>query len=67
VDGEKYNDCGEDHEIRIEKQENAGVVEAATALQATGRFSHAPGGDEQGNDLPVGTVKVLDVRKTGQP
>jgi hypothetical protein len=64
--GEKHDDGGENHEIGVEEQEDAGVVEAPAALQATGRLCHAPGGDQQGDDLPVGAMKVLDVGKSGQ-
>ncbi len=46
-DGEQDNDRGKDHEVGIEQDEHAGVVEAPFALQAAGGLRHAPGGDEQ--------------------
>lgn len=65
-DGEQDDDCGEDHEVGVEEDEHAGVIEAPFAPEATGRLSHAPGGDQQSENLPPGAVKILNVRKTGQ-
>jgi hypothetical protein len=51
--GQQHDNGGEDHEVRVEKEKNAGVVEAPSALQAARSFGHAPRGHEQGDDLPV--------------
>jgi hypothetical protein len=42
------------------------VVEAPLALEAAGGFGHAPQGDQQSENLPVGAVEVLYVRKAGK-
>lgn len=42
------------------------MVEAPFALKAASSFGHAPGGDEQSENLPPGTVKVLNAGKAGQ-
>jgi len=52
VHGEEHDNRGEDQEVGVEKEHDAGVVEAPAALQAAGGFSHAPGADEQSEKLP---------------
>ena len=65
--GEKHeHDCGENHELGVKKDEYAGVVEAPLALEAAGGLSHAPYGDQQSENLPVGAVEVFYMREAGE-
>ena len=43
------------------------MVEAPSALQATGRLRHAPRRDKQGKNLPTRAVEILNEWKAGQP
>jgi hypothetical protein len=63
---EHEHDCGKDHEVGIQEEEHAGVVEAPLALEAAGGFGHAPQGDQQSENLPVGAVEVFYVREAGE-
>ena len=62
----KRHNGGQDHEIGIKQDEHAGMVEAPFAAQAACRFKHAPRGDEQRENLPVGGMQVFNARKSGQ-
>ena len=64
--GKQDNDCSENHKVGVEENEHAGVIQAPFALQAAGRFGHAPRGNQQSENLPPGAVKILDVRKSGK-
>src|ERR1035441_8346860 len=55
------HDCRKDHEVGIQEDEHAGVVEAPLAPQAAGGLRHAPRGNEQSENLPVRAVNVLNV------
>jgi len=57
---------GEDHQFRVEQDEDSGVVEAPAAAQAAGSVDHTPGGGEYGEELPGGGVKMAAVRKAGE-
>ena len=63
---EQDHDCCENHELGVKKDEHAGVVEAPFALEAAGSLGHAPRGHQQSENLPVGAVEILDVRKAGE-
>lgn len=64
--GEQDYDAGEDHEVCIEKDEDAGVVEAPFPLQTTGCLGHTPCGDQKGKKLPARAVQVFDIWETCQ-
>ncbi|SPE22489.1 hypothetical protein SBA5_340015 [Candidatus Sulfotelmatomonas gaucii] len=66
-DRHQHDDGCEDQQVGIEEDEDAGVVQAPSTLQAASRFGHAPRREEQGKDLPRGTVKVLDIREACKP
>ena len=55
-----------DHQLGVEEDENAGVVQAPLAVEAARCFNHAPEGGEYGKKLPVGCVEVSGVGKSGQ-
>jgi hypothetical protein len=64
---EKHDhDCGEDHELGVKKDEHAGVVKAPLAPKTAGGLCHSPHGNQQSENLPVGAVEVLYVRKAGE-
>jgi hypothetical protein len=42
------------------------VVEAPLALEAAGGLCHAPHGNQQSENLPVGAVEVFNVREAGK-
>jgi hypothetical protein len=65
--GNQDDNRGENHEVGIEQKEHAGVVEAPTALQAAGRLSHTPGGNEKREKLPMRAVQISNVGKSGKP
>ena len=56
---EHEHDCGENHELRVKKDEYAGVVEAPFALEAAGCLGHAPHSNQQSENLPVGAVEAF--------
>lgn len=64
--GKHDYDRRKDHQVGVEENEDAGVVEAPLALKAAGRLRHAPRSNQQSENLPVRAVKVLDVRKAGK-
>jgi len=63
---EHEHDCGEDHEVCIQEEKHAGVIKAPLALEAAGGFGHAPHGNHQSENLPVGAVEVFYVREAGK-
>jgi hypothetical protein len=64
---EKHDhDCGENHELRVKKDEYAGVVEAPFALEAAGCLCHTPQSYQQSENLPVGSVEVFYVWEAGK-
>ena len=63
--GDEEHDQREDNEVRIEKDENACVIETPLAAQASAGLRHAPGSDEEREDVPGRAVQPLDVRKSG--
>ena len=42
------------------------MIEAPFALDAAGGLCHAPRGNQQSENLPVGAVEVFYVRETGE-
>ncbi len=64
--GNEEDDQGENHQVRVEKQEDAGVVEAPFASEAPAGLGHSPTGDQQDQPLPRRAVQILDVRKARQ-
>lgn len=60
-----HNGC-ENHEVGIQEEEHAGVVEAPPTPQAARSLCHAPRGNQQSENLPVRSMQVLYVRKAGQ-
>lgn len=43
------------------------MVETPPALEAARRLCHAPGGNQQGENLPARAMKIFDGRKAGEP
>ncbi len=64
--GKQNHNGRKDHQVGIEQDEHAGMVEAPSALQAAGGLRHAPRGNQQGKNLPSRAAQVSDVRKPGQ-
>lgn len=62
VDPEKQRE-GQNHQLRVEQDEHAGVVEAPFAVQAAGSFDHAPEGRGYNQNLPGRGVKGVCARK----
>jgi hypothetical protein len=52
-DGEEDNDGSENHEIGVEKQDDSRVIKGPPALEASGSFTHAPGGQGEGKKFPM--------------
>jgi hypothetical protein len=63
---EEHNDCRQDHEVGVEKNEDAGMVEAPPPLQAAGGLCHAPCGNQQSENLPTCAVKIFDIGESRQ-
>jgi len=64
--GKQNHNGRKDHQVGIEQDEHAGMVEAPSALQAAGCLRHAPRGNQQGKNLPSRAAQVSDERKPGQ-
>lgn len=64
--GHEGNDAGKDHEIGVEEDENAGMVEVPSALEATKGLDQAPGCDQERKELPIGAVQIVDIREAGE-
>lgn len=64
--GKHDHDGRKDHQVGIQEEEHAGMVEAPLSPQAAGSLCHAPRGNQQSENLPVRSMQVLDVRKAGQ-
>lgn len=65
--GQQDDDGSHDHDVGIEQDEDACVVQAPFALQATRRLCHAPSGEKQSEELPARGVKLLNRWKPGEP
>ncbi len=63
---EKKHSHGENHEVSVEEDEDAAVIETPTALQAAGRLHHAPESHEGRYGLPVGGVECGDIRESAE-
>jgi hypothetical protein len=46
------DDHGQDHEIGVEQQQYARVIESPSAMEATRCLAHSPNRDEQRENLP---------------
>jgi len=57
---------GQNHEIGVEQQQDACMIEAPSAMQAARCLAHSPQGDHKRKDLPGGTMKSFDMGKAGQ-
>jgi hypothetical protein len=64
--GKHDHDCRKDHQVGIQEDKHAGVVEAPPTLKAASGLCHAPRGSQKREELPWRSVQVLDVRKSGQ-
>lgn len=64
--GKHDHDRCKDHQVCVQEDEYAGVVQAPFALNTAGRLRHAPDGDEESEDLPVRAVEILDAGKAGE-
>jgi|GEM_PF-4722791 len=60
------HDCRDNHEVGIQEDEYTSVVEAPFALEAAGCLGHAPYGNQQSENLPVGALEVFYVREAGE-
>ena len=64
--GEHDHDGRKDHEVGIQEDEHACVVEAPLTPQAAGGLRHAPCCNQQSENLPVRAVHVFDAGKAGE-
>jgi hypothetical protein len=56
----------QNHQFRVEQDEDASVVEAPFAAEAAGCLNHAPRSDEGHKNLPTRTMERVDVRESGE-
>ena len=64
--GKHNHDGRKDHEVGIQEDEHACVVEAPLTPQAAGGLRHAPCCNQQSENLPVRAVHVFDAGKAGE-
>jgi len=57
---------GQDHQFGIEQDENTGVVEAPAAAEAAGCLNHRPASGQNGQKLPVGSMRGVEVGIAGK-
>jgi hypothetical protein len=57
---------GQNGELGVKEDQNASVIEASAAAQATRGFRHGQGGKGSYGKLPRGCVQIGDIKKAGQ-
>ena len=65
-ENEQDDDCDQDHQIGIEQDEDAGMIETPLSPQAAGGFAHAPCGGQKDQNLPVRATEVPAIGKASQ-
>ena len=64
--GDQKDDQREDHEVGVEQDQHARVVEIPFASDTSSCFGHSPTRSEQGEKLPMRPVQIFNMRKARQ-